>query len=100
MADSYQQRGNPRYPKLRASERWKLGRELTPDEKYRHGEEVLAEIGRLNQAESNRRAGVNVGHRACPCASGTWLSGGEAILKAVGRQNLAALHNWKPVGWS
>lgn len=48
-----------------------------------HGEKVLAAIREMQRREL---LGPEKRH-PCPCASGTWLSDGDAILREVNRQN-------------
>jgi hypothetical protein len=56
---------------------------MSKEDRRTYGLAVLAQINALNKAKI---AMATQSHK-CPCASGTWLSDGNAILAAIRRQH-------------
>jgi len=74
--------GNPPYPKLTGLERYR--RDPNAD-RHEYGRAVLAAVRALQARELTRDK-----PHPCPCASRTWSSDGQEILRAVRQQNRRA----------
>jgi hypothetical protein len=74
---------NPEYPHLAGLDRYR--RDPNPD-RHAYGQAVLSAVRALQRRELTR---VLPSH-PCPCASGTWASDGQEILRAVRAQNRRA----------
>ena len=71
------------YPHLAGLDRYR--RDPDPDRRA-YGQAVLSAIRALQARELARELPTH----PCPCASGTWESDGQAILRAVRAQNRRA----------
>jgi hypothetical protein len=71
------------YPKLAGLDRYR--RAPDPDRRA-YGQAVLSAIRALQARELARK----LPSHGCPCASGTWASDGQEILRAVRQQNRRA----------
>ena len=73
----------PQYPALTGLDRYR--RAPDPDRRA-YGQAVMAAIRALQARELARE----LPSHPCPCASGTWASDGQEILRAVRSQNRRA----------
>jgi hypothetical protein len=77
----------PQYPHLAGLDRYR--RDPAAD-RHAYGQAVLAAIRALQRRELARELARELPTHPCPCASGTWASDGQEILRAVRAQNRRA----------
>lgn len=87
----------PAYPKFgtTVAKYRKLPR--TPENIKAHAEALFAQLATFQKAEFRAKAAEPM--RACPCASGTWHTDGNKILKAVNAQNRAHVEAGLAESW-
>jgi hypothetical protein len=87
----------PKYPKfgVTVAKYRKLPR--TPENVAAHAQVLFAQLATLQRAEFQAKAVEPT--RACPCASGTWHTDGEKILKAINAQNRARIEAGLAESW-